>query len=187
MKSGLARRCAGREGGHVEVVMEFELKTISPEAVDRTLAKAERYRLLNEPGEAESICLDALEIEPENQEALVTLLLALTEQFDTDASCVAKAWTTVARLRDDYERAYYKGIVYERRAKARLRQGAPGCGPQAYEWLRFAMNCYEDAEDIRPAGNDDALLRWNACARLIMRHRDLVPITDERVEPLFLE
>ena len=37
--------------------MEFQLKTLSPEAVPRALAKAERYRLLNEPGEAESICL----------------------------------------------------------------------------------------------------------------------------------
>jgi hypothetical protein len=167
--------------------MEFELKTISPEAVERTLAKAERYRLLNEPGEAESICLDALEIEPGNQEALITLLLALTDQFDTDTSCVAKAWTTVSRLRDDYDRAYYTGIVYERRAKAQLRHSAPGTGPQSYEWLRFAMNFYEQAEAIRPSGNDDALLRWNACARLIMRNRHLVPITEERGEPLFLE
>lgn len=167
--------------------MEFELKTISPEAVNRALAKAERYRLLNEPWEAESICLDALEIEPDNQEALTTLLLALSDQFDTDASCVAEAWTAVARLRDDYEGAYYTGIVYERLAKARLRHGAPGCGPQAYEWLRLAMNSYEKAEAIRPANNDDALLRWNACARLIVRDHHLVPITEERGEPLLLE
>ena len=167
--------------------MEFELKTISPEAVNRALAKAERYRLLNEPWEAESICLDALEIEPDNQEALTTLLLALSDQFDTDTSCVADAWTTVARLRDDYERAYYTGIVYERLAKAQLRHGAPGCGPQTYEWLRFAMNCYEKAEAVRPANNDDALLRWNACARLIVRDHHLVPITEERGEPLLLE
>ena len=167
--------------------MEFELKTISPEAVNRALAKAERYRLLNEPWEAESICLDALEIEPDNQEALTTLLLALSDQFDTDASCVADAWTAVGRLRDDYERAYYTGIVYERLAKAQLRHGAPGCGPQAYEWLRLAMNGYEKAEAIRPANNDDALLRWNACARLIVRDHHLVPITEERGEPLLLE
>ena len=167
--------------------MEFELKTISPEAVDRALAKAERYRLLNEPGEAQSICLDALEIEPDNQEVLTMLLLALSDQFDHDTSCVADAWTVIARLRDDYERAYYTGIVYERRAKARLRHGAPGCGPQSYEWLRFAMDYYERAEAIRPPGNDDALLRWNACARLIMRHRHLVPIAEERGEPLLLE
>jgi hypothetical protein len=167
--------------------MEFQLKTLSPEAVTRALARAERYRLLNEPGEAESICLDALEVQPDNQAALTTLLLALTEQFDDDASCIAEAWTTVARLRDDYERAYYSGIVCERRAKSRLRQGMPGSGPQAYEWLRDAMNWYEKAEAIRPAGNDDALLRWNACARLIMRDHHLVPNTEERGEPILLE
>lgn len=167
--------------------MEFELKAISLDAVARALAKAERYRLLNEPGEAESICLDALEIDPENQEALTTLLLALTEQFEYDTSCVARARTLLGRLKGEYERSYYTGIVYERRAKAQLRQGAPGSGPRTYEWLRFAMECYEKAETVRPASNDDALLRWNACARLIMRDRHLVPLAEERAEPLLLE
>jgi hypothetical protein len=170
-----------------EVIMNFELKALSPEAMGRALEKAERYRLLNEPGEAVSICLDALEIEPENQQGLTVLLLALTDQFDDDVSYVADAWATVARLGDDYDRAYYSGIVSERRARAWLRRGMPGFGPQAYEWLRDAMHWYEQAEAIRPPGNDDALLRWNACARLIMRNHDLVPITEERGEPLFLE
>jgi hypothetical protein len=167
--------------------MEFELKTLSPEAVARALARAERYRLLNEPGEAVSICLDALEVQSDNQTALTTLILALTEQFDHDASCVPEAWATVARLGDDYERAYYSGIVHERHAKSRLRHGMPGCGPLAYEWLRQAMTWYEKAEAIRPAANDDALLRWNACARLIMRDHHLVPHAEERSEPILLE
>jgi hypothetical protein len=167
--------------------MEFELKTISPEAIDLALAKAERYRLLNEPGEAESICLDALRIEPDNQEALTMLLLALSDQFENDTASLAEAWATVARLRDEYARAYYTGIVYERLAKAQLHHGAPGSGPQIYEWLRIAMDGYEKAEAVRPANNDDALLRWNACARLIMRDHHLVPITEERGEPLLLE
>ena len=167
--------------------MEFELKAVSPEAVARALAKAERYRLLNEPGEAESICRDVLQVEPDNQEALTTLTLALTEQFHDDASTVVQALTTVGRLRDEYARAYYTGIIAERRAKARLRLGMPGSGPQAYEWLRDAMTWYEKAEAIRAAGNDDARLRWNACARLIMRDRHLVPIGEERGEPLLLE
>ena len=167
--------------------MEFELKAVSPEAVARALAKAERYRLLNEPGEAESICRDVLQVEPDNQEALTTMTLALTEQFHDDASTVVDAFATVGQLRDEYERAYYSGIVYERRAKSRLRHGMPGCGPQAYEWLRDAMTWYEKAEAIRPAANDDALLRWNACARLIMRDHHLVPHTEERGEPILLE
>jgi len=168
--------------------MEFEFKTLSPEAVPRALAKAERYRLLNEPGEAESICLDALEIEPDNQEALAMLLLALTDQFGNEASTsVAEAWKTVARLRDDYERAYYTGILYERRAKAQLALRTPGGGPRTYEWLREAMSWFEKAEAMRPPTNDDAILRWNACARLIMRDRHLVPVAEERGEPLLLE
>ena len=167
--------------------MEFELKTLSPEAVSRALARAERYRLLNEPGEAVSICLDALRVEPHNQAALTTMLLALTEQFDHDAACVAEAWEIVARLSDEYERTYYSGLVQERRAKAQLRHATPGCGPRAYEWLREAMNWYEKAEAIRPAANDDALLRWNACARLIMHDHRLVPAEEERGEPLLLE
>ena len=168
--------------------MTFELKTLSPEAVPRALAKAERYRLLNEPGEAESICLDALEIEPDNQEALATLLLALTEQFGDDAApSVAEARKIVARLRGEYERAYYTAIVFERRAKAHLRHRTPGCGPRAYEWLREAMAWYEKAEAIRPASNDDPVLRWNACARLIMRDQHLVPRQEEPHEPILLE
>jgi hypothetical protein len=168
--------------------MTFELKTLSPEALPRALEKAERYRLLNEPGEAESICLDALDVDPGNQEALVTLLLALTEQFGTDpASTVPHARAVIERMQDEYARAYYTGMVLERRAKAQLRSTVPGSGPRIYAWLREAMEWYEKAESIRPPGNDDALLRWNACARLLMRDKHLVPAGEERGEPLLLE
>src|ERR1700674_4226356 len=106
----------------------FATKTISRESVPRALAKAERYRLLNEPGEAESICRDALDVDPGNQEALVTLLLALTEQFDDDAAAaVTDARTCATQIAGEYERAYYTGIIWERRAKARLRRVALDC------------------------------------------------------------
>jgi hypothetical protein len=167
--------------------MEFTLKTLSPEAVARSLAKAERYRLLNEPGEAQSICLDVLASEPDNQNALATLLLALTEQFVEDAAFVGEAWRIVARLRGDYATAYFSGIVCERRAKAMRQHATLGYGPHVYGWLRDAMSWYEKAEAIRPPGNEDALLRWNACARLIMRDHLLVPMSEERGEPLLLE
>jgi len=168
--------------------MQFELKRLSEDAVPRALAKAERYRLLNEPGEAESICLDALAVDPTNQSVLTTLLLALTEQFGHDSrTCVTKAWETVAQLRDDYERAYYTGLIHERRAKAQLHHESPGSGPLIYDWLRQAMDWYEQAESIRPGGNDDAILRWNACARLIMSNRGLAPNIERDVEPLLLE
>jgi hypothetical protein len=168
--------------------MTFELKMLSADAIPRALEKAERYRLLNEPGEAESICLDALEVDPDNQQALVTLLLALTDQFDANTpSTVSHARAVIDRISDEYARAYYSGIIYERRAKVQLRSTVPGSAPRIYGWLREAMDYYEKAESMRPVGNDDALLRWNACARLLMRDHHLGPAVEERTEPLLLE
>ena len=161
----------------------FELKPISPEAVPAALEKAERYRLLNEPEEAESICLDVLAVDPANQTALVMLLLALTDQFRTDhGHCVRQALEVLPRLGGEYERHYYAGIIWERRANARLAQGGPGSGGVAFEWLRKAMDCYEHAERLRPHGNDDAILRWNTCARQVQRH-GLTPEPEEQFEP----
>lgn len=161
----------------------FELKPLSRDTIPAALEKAVRYRLLNEPGEAESICLDVLHIDPENQQALVTLLLAVTDRFGKGyAVGVTQAHEVLPRLRDPYERAYYSGIVCERQAKAQLQNEGPACGLDAYEFLREAMAWYEQAEAIRPPGNDDALLRWNACARIIMRNK-LTP-RDHAVEPL---
>ena len=162
----------------------FQLKTLSKDAVPRSLQKAERYRLLNEPTEAESICLDILQIEPENQEALITLLLALTDQFDRRLGIAAnQALQLIPRLNGDYDRAYYNGIICERRAKARMHEGAPGAAPAAYDWLRSALDWYEKAEASSPPGNDDAALRWNACARLIMRNSQLRPKLEDWAEP----
>ena len=168
--------------------MEIELKRLSPEAVDRALSKAERYRLLNEPGEAESICLDVLALEPENQSALTMLVLALTDQFAEERrESVTRARQAADRIRNDYERSYYTGLILERRAKAHLHHATAGGGPIAYNWLREAQEWYERAEAIRPAGNDDSILRWNACARLIMGNRQLVPADEQRAEPLLSE
>src|SRR4051812_15746422 len=162
----------------------FELKRISPQAVPAALEKVERYRLLNEPEEAESICLDVLAIEPDNQRALVMLLLALTDQFRTGPDeCVHQAQEVAGRLRGDYERLYYSGIIWERRGNARLSQGGAGSGPVALGWIRKAMDCYEKAEPLRPAGNDDAILRWNTCARLCRRHR-LEPEGEPEFQPV---
>ncbi|MEW6302690.1 MAG: hypothetical protein AB1705_04420 [Verrucomicrobiota bacterium] len=160
----------------------FDLKPLSHEGIPAALDKAVRYRLLNEPGEAESICHDVLRIDPDNQQALVILLLAITDRFGKGYSMsVVQAREVLPRFRDPYERAYYAGIILERQAKARLQQGSPGCGFEAYELLREAMVQYEKAEAVRPAGNDDALLRWNACARLIMGNK-LTPRSDEKID-----
>ena len=145
----------------------FELKPISPDAVASAIEKAKRYRLLNEPGAAESICLDILAIEPNNQEALVDLVLAMSDRFGKDyAVGDSRIQDFLSQITDDYERIYYTGIVYERRAKAVLHKG----GLNAYELFGRRSECFEKAEAIRPAGNDDAILRWNGCARVITRN-----------------
>jgi hypothetical protein len=164
------------------------LKPLSKDAVPSALAKAERYRLLNEPGEAESICLDVLQVDPENQEALITLLLALTDQFPHESSsrAVGRAVELAARLTEEYDRAYYSGIIFERRAKAVLHNERYGAAMAAVEWLREAMAFFDRAETLRPARNEDAVLRWNACARLLMSLPETVPELPEP-EPLQLE
>jgi hypothetical protein len=150
----------------------FELKRLSEDAVPAALEKARHYRLLNEPGAAESICLDILQVEPDNQEALVTLVLAMSDRFGKDyAIGDTQIQDYLSRIQNDYERAYYTGIVYERRAKATRAKGAPGSESSAYELFRQAMNWFEKAEAIRPPNNDDSLLRWNGCARIIMRNK----------------
>jgi hypothetical protein len=144
------------------------LKPLSQQAIPRALEKAERYRLLNEPVAAESICLDILRVDPENQEALVTLLLALTDQFGQPYKMsTVQPGDVIAKLKGDYEKAYYAGIVAERKADAILRADPPGSSHLAHDLLMQAMRYYESAAEVRPAGNDDALLRWNTCARMI--------------------
>jgi len=161
----------------------FELKPLSQDAIPKALERADRYRLLNEPAEAESICLDILEADPDNQRALSTLILALTDQFDRVDFSVGHTQfqDLLPRLRDDYERAYYSGLISERRAKASLRRQMHSSA--AYEWFREAMTWYEKAEAIRPPGNDDAVLRWNTCARIFKHNTHLQPRQEETAEP----
>jgi len=146
--------------------MTFELKTLSPESVPRALAKAERYRLLNEPGEAESICRDILAADAENQTALRLLGLSITDQFTGNASDrYSEAESTFQSLTDEYGRFYYAGILHERQAKAQL---AAGRSPYMVTPLfEKALDSFERAEAIRPPGNDDAILRWNRCVRIL--------------------
>jgi len=158
----------------------MELKPISREGVPAALQKAERYRLLNDSSAAESICLDILQVDPDNQQALVTLLLSITDQFSEDASdAVKRARDVLPQLNNDYKRAYYSGIIAERKAKALLRRGGMGVSDVARDWFHDAMRWYEKAEALRPAGNDEAILRWNTCARLLGRHELTRPTRDE--------
>src|SRR5213082_2175270 len=156
-----------------------ELKSLSKEAIPAALEKAERYRLLNEPGEAESICLDILKTDSENQQAVITLLLALTDRFEKGyAVSDTQTKELLSRMKSEYDRAYYTGIVADRRGKAKLRQNTPDCRFQAHDLLREAMDLFDKARAIRPPNNDDALLRWNTCARIIAGN-NLVPRAEE--------
>ena len=158
----------------------FELKSLRPDAVRAALEKAHRYRLLNEPEQAESICEDVLRLEPENQEALASLILALTDRFgDPRPVPPNRVRELLPRLRGEYEREYYAGIISEREGVAWLRSDKPRSGEAAYLCFLEAMGHYERAELLRPPANDDALLRWNSCARMIMNHQDVAPPQEE--------
>jgi plasmid maintenance system antidote protein VapI len=160
-----------------------QLKHISKESIPVALEKAERYRLLNEPQLAQSICLDVLEVDPGNAKAIINLLLAITDDFAASLSAgVDHAEELLPRLRSEYEKNYYAGIINERQGMAILNRKITGGNFVAYDWLTKAMGFYEKAEAFRPQGNDDALLRWNTCLRLITSH-NLKPNTEEYVEP----
>ena len=160
----------------------FELKQLSqkdPTALDKAL----RYRLLEEPNEAESICQDILSIEPDNQQALVVLLLALTDRFSKGhAAGVRQARDLLSRLHDEYERAYYAGIICERQAKAWLQQGHPGASHDVYEFLSEAMSWFEKAEGR--SGHQRTTtpsFAGTPCARRVLANV-LPPRINERVE-----
>jgi hypothetical protein len=159
----------------------FELKPLSPAAVPAALTKAERYRLLNEPGQSQSICEDVLRADPGNHQALVTLILALSDDFPRHQGQTAvRARELVDQLPSEYERCYYGGLVAERRARALLEHGGPGARAGA-EWLHEAMEHYERAEALRPPDNDEARLRWNACARVFNSQPSLLAVIDDEV------
>jgi len=146
--------------------MELTLKPISKEGISEAISKAELYRYLNEPGEAESICRDILAADAENQTALRLLGLSITDQFTGNASDrYSEAESTFQSLTDEYGRFYYAGILHERQAKAQL---AAGRSPYMVTPLfEKALDYFEQAEAIRPHGNDDAILRWNRCVRIL--------------------
>jgi hypothetical protein len=145
-----------------------KLKSIPEPAVPAALEKALRYRLLNEPLEAESICLDVLRADPDNQEAIATLLLARTDLFEQEYSAAfERAKSVLPRLSNDYDRAYYEGVIHERWAKAQTARRVPS--HVVTGWYLHAMHCYERAESLASPDNPDAILRWNTCARLLDR------------------
>jgi len=150
----------------------FELKLITKESIPHALEKAERYRLLNEPGQAESICHDILAVEPNNQSALVILILALTDRFSKGFSIGdIQPQDLITKLPQEYDRNYYGGLILERRAKAKLDQGGMDTAHIAFDLLIQAMQKYEKAQSLASKDNNDATLRWNSCARIIKQNK----------------
>ncbi len=163
-----------------------ELKKIHLEAVPKALERVERYRLLNHPRVAESIARDILEVDATNQQALIGLVLALTDQFEMEANTgINPVLEAVQRLDSEYAQTYYAAIVYERQAVARLKRGYPGSAFDAYELLQRAMELFVKGDQMSPPEDDDAVLHWNACVRMIKgnklaeRPREEMPVMSE--------
>ena len=165
-----------------------ELKRLKLDLIPQALNKAERYRLLSEPRESESICLDILDADPENQDALEWLLLSLTDQIQLGRADAARAAKELLpRLRGDYERAYYAGVIAERTGKSHFMSGRPRSAFTAHEFFVQAMELYERAEQLSADDNDDAKLRWNSCARILESNPDLRPEPEEEYQPITSE
>ena len=161
------------------------LKSLTPAGVEHALERADYFRLLNEPAQAESACLDILAADPKNQRALVILILALTDQFGLGTPISDPDIADIIRqVTDEYQKIFLSALVLERRARAKLEQQIPQAESMAYDLCNQAMALYEKAELIRAVGNDDVLLRWNACARMIMQHNLEARHDDESEQPL---
>lgn len=161
-----------------------ELRPLSPGSAQGALEKARHYRLLNEPEEAESICLDVLALEPGHQGALVELLLARADQLEQGPpAALERARELVSQLEGAYERAYYDGLICERQAKYLLTRRGRRCGFVAYEWFQYALEHYQTAMELRSDGNDDPILRWNTCVRIMERNRHCAPAPDDQMDP----
>jgi len=156
---------------------EFELKRITAEGLDGAADRADHYRLLGQAKLAQSICFDILAVDEGNQRALVTLILSMTDEFGTGGSAVNDAKRYANQLTDEYQRHYYGGIIAEREGRALMGRGPSAA--HAYLAFREAMEMFEKAESLRPPGNDDAILRWNACARTITSANLRPPPPDE--------
>lgn len=163
----------------------FELKPISEESIPKALIRAKHYRLLNEPWQAESICRDILELRPNQQQAVLYLILAITDQFNNEkkSSYVAEAKKFCALLNSEYEQKYYRGIIEERLGKTNLSRNTPRAKYIAYENYRSAMEFFEEAQALQPKGNQDAILRWNACVRRINEFNLTRSPDDQHVQP----
>ena len=156
-------------------------KELSAEGVSAALERAKDYRFLNDPELAESICLDIIHLQPDNQEANRLLLLAETDQFGgTNHEALNIAKEALGKLADPYQQAYYGGLISERYARWMLKGRGQRAHFVAHEAVQDALAQYEKALELKPEGNDEAILRWNTCLRMIKRYRLTPPDEEER-------
>ena len=161
-----------------------DLKPLSNDSIPNAIKRAQHYRLLNEPWQAESICRDILRADPDHQAAILHLILSITDQFATNKFPSDKeAKKLCDRLTSDYEQQYYRGIISEREGKSALNRKTPRASYIAYEYYRQAMEHYETAESFRPDDNEDSVLRWNACVRVIAEFDLKAAPKEDRTEP----
>lgn len=134
--------------------------------VQKAMERAEHYRLLNEPEQAESICRDIVSVDPENEKAWIHLLLSLSDQFPKDKEDARKEATeALVHIKSDFLNHYYQGIIHERWGRANMKFGH---GHQAVmSWISKAMQSYQKAIELAPADDPDPTLRWNTCVRLM--------------------
>ena len=144
------------------------LKSLSPKAIPGALGLASDSRQGGQSQTCESICLDVLQAEPGNQEALRLLVLSHADRFDAESTeHEMAARDAQSRLTGEYDRAFYDAYILHRSAQVAIASGSPSSARVVYALLARAMASYEDAERSRPEGNDDAILLWNACQRLM--------------------
>jgi tetratricopeptide (TPR) repeat protein len=149
----------------------MNLKPLRPASIPSAIEKAKHYRLLNEPFDAESTCRDVLAIQPDNQEALKVLVLSITDQFRGGSQRMQEAKDFLDQLKSEFDRHYFLGLVLERAGKSYLRLNTPESFDAAYDRLSQAMQHFEQAESLNDQMHDDAILRWNACARIIANNK----------------
>jgi len=150
--------------------MGYALRKLSPTSLDAALAKAEHYRDLNQPEEAESICRDVLDVDDGSQRAWKLLGLALTDRFPShEVGLFEQAVVAFERLTDEYERTYHLGVAWERSAKAHLERNEAHSAVTAFE---HALDLFDRAHTMKPLV-PDAVLRWNRCVRLLEGHEAL--------------
>ncbi len=161
--------------------MGWELKALKARNLTAAVTLAKRYRDLNQPDEAESICRDILAVAPDNDEARRTLGLALTDRFPAAyVTLFDEACTTFDKLRSEYDRVYYTGIAWERYAKAQLEAGRVENAIHAFE---EAIRRFDRSDKLGSPDDPDSVLHYNRCVRALTTHPDIVRVSERPPPP----